>query len=274
MRKYLLITILLMTVISLGTPLIVKYTIQSGDTLYGISKNFNVNLSIILDWNSGKIDPLKLKIGDVLQIPQPAGYQYTVKEGDSLYRISRKYFTTVSDLKTDNSLRSDILYVGQKIFISAESAGIAFNDSKKFMWPVYGVISSDYGWRIHPLKHIRAFHTGIDIAAEEGTPIFSSCSGTVTFVGFDNSGYGNMVKVSDGRIDVIYGHMSAFAVVMGEHVKQGDLIGRVGSTGLSTGPHCHFEIRLNGSHTNPRAYVPPYGEVYALKSNDNAAGGE
>ena len=113
----------------------------------------------------------------------------------------------------------------------------------KFIWPISGVITQRFSW----------YHGGIDIATAFGTPILAADSGKILVAGWpDNSGYGNRVVIDHGNgYQTWYGHMSRFAVVAGQTVNRGDVIGYEGSTGRSTGPHCHFEIRLNGVHLDP-----------------------
>lgn len=119
-------------------------------------------------------------------------------------------------------------------------------------WPVIGGITSGFGMRRHPiLGGAPLFHTGIDISASYGTPVRASASGRVIFAGW-YGGYGNMVILDHGgNISTVYGHLSRIVVKIGEEVAEGDVIGYVGSTGLSTGPHLHFEVRINGDPVDP-----------------------
>ncbi|MFH5837404.1 murein hydrolase activator EnvC family protein [Proteiniclasticum sp. C24MP] len=127
--------------------------------------------------------------------------------------------------------------------------------SSGYVRPTSGRISSPYGYRIHPIYGVRRMHTGVDYAASSGTPVVSIKSGTVILRKY-NSSYGNYIIVDHGGgISSLYAHLSGFAVSYGQSVKQGQTIGYVGSTGASTGPHLHFEIRINGQHTNPANYV-------------------
>ena len=117
--------------------------------------------------------------------------------------------------------------------------------------PVSGRLSSSYGYRIHPILGGGRLHRGIDIAAPPGTPIQATSDGRVERAGWDG-GYGLMVELDDGvGIETLYGHMSRLAVAKGEMVHKGDVLGYVGSTGLSTGPHVHYEIRQNGRSIDP-----------------------
>lgn len=117
--------------------------------------------------------------------------------------------------------------------------------------PVDGEITSEFGWRTHPIFGDRIFHSGIDIAAEYGTPIVAAKDGVVTNAGWI-SGYGNTVIIDHGSgISSLYGHNQSLAVSVGDEVKQGETISFCGSTGNSTGPHCHFEVRQDGEPVSP-----------------------
>lgn len=123
-----------------------------------------------------------------------------------------------------------------------------------FMRPVGGGITSGYGYRMHPILGVRKMHTGIDISASTGTPIHAGDSGTVIWSG-RRGGYGNCVIIDHGGgMATVYGHCSRLGVSVGQDVRKGQVVGYVGSTGLSTGPHLHFEVRRNGSPVNPLSY--------------------
>jgi len=125
----------------------------------------------------------------------------------------------------------------------------------KMGWPVNGSVTSEYGWRIHPITGTRRLHAGIDIAASTGTPVHAAAGGVVVKASY-NGGYGNVVIVDHGSgIMTLYGHNSSFAASVGTSVKRGDVIAYAGSTGNSTGPHCHFEVRINGVPQNPRNWL-------------------
>jgi murein DD-endopeptidase MepM/ murein hydrolase activator NlpD len=121
--------------------------------------------------------------------------------------------------------------------------------------PVAGPVTSPFGARTSPTTGAQEFHEGIDIAAAQGTPIRAAASGTVTFAG-QMSGYGNVVIVShDGGLQTRYAHQSAMSVTAGQTVAAGEVIGAVGATGEATGPHLHFEVRLNGVAVDPVPYL-------------------
>ena len=119
-------------------------------------------------------------------------------------------------------------------------------------WPTDGFISSGYGLRWNGAE----FHQGIDIAAEMGTPIVATADGVVTLAGWNAGGYGNMVDIDHGSgVSTRYGHASAVVVTPGQRVRRGQIIAYVGSTGHSTGPHLHYEVRLSGQPVNPSSYL-------------------
>ncbi len=123
------------------------------------------------------------------------------------------------------------------------------------LWPVRGWVTSHFGNRMSPFSGIEKFHEGIDIAAQTGTPIVAPADGVVIKAGF-GTGYGNMVEISHGYgIKTIYAHNSRLNVKAGQRVRRGDIISYVGDSGSSTGPHLHYEVRLNGLPVNPTKYM-------------------
>lgn len=127
----------------------------------------------------------------------------------------------------------------------------------QLMWPVpsYYSISSNYGYRIHPINKRKEFHKGIDIPAKTGSSVVAAGDGTVIFASYSGS-YGKLVIVDHGGgISTAYAHNSQINVSVGQKVKKGDVVAKIGSTGASTGPHCHFEVRVNGSVQDPISYV-------------------
>lgn len=131
--------------------------------------------------------------------------------------------------------------------------------SSGFMRPISGPITSPFGYRVHPIFKSRIFHSGIDIAGPNGGAIHAANDGKVIYSGW-YGGYGKVVILDHGVVNgrpitTLYGHMSAINVSNGQYVKKGQTVGREGSTGYSTGPHCHFEVRVNGKPTNPLSYI-------------------
>ncbi len=131
--------------------------------------------------------------------------------------------------------------------------------STGFIKPINGPITSPFGWRIHPIFKSRIFHSGIDIGGPNGGAIMASNDGKVIYSGW-YGGYGKCVILDHGIINgqpitTLYAHMSSISVSNGQMVTKGQTVGREGSTGYSTGPHCHFEVRVNGKPTNPFNYI-------------------
>lgn len=123
--------------------------------------------------------------------------------------------------------------------------------SQEAALPVQGKITSGFGYRIHPITGNRSFHTGIDLAAPEGTPIAAAYGGTVAETGY-SSGRGNYILLSHGdNLQTLYCHLSEIGVREGDKVDAGGTIGLVGTTGMSTGPHLHFELRVDGVRCDP-----------------------
>ena len=258
---------------------VIKYTVQYGDTVSGIASDYAVSADSIL-WANPKLEdnPDMLSVGQVLNIPPVTGVLYTVQNGDTLRGILTKFKgkSNVDDLLQNtvnlefNQILHDLkppdyaLTVGQFLMIPGGSKpyvprtvtayngpipGSAPRGTGNFGWPVSGVITQGF-WARHP---------GIDIGAGKGTPVYAADSGYVIFSGWDNEriSYGFMILINHGNGFLTrYAHLSAMMVQAGDSVKKGQLIGRVGSTGNSTGPHLHFEIILNGVHRNPFSYLP------------------
>jgi murein DD-endopeptidase MepM/ murein hydrolase activator NlpD len=125
----------------------------------------------------------------------------------------------------------------------------------RFIWPVNGPITSPFGPRVQPIVGASTFHPGVDIAASQGTPIKAAGDGVVKMAGW-NGGYGNFTLIDHGGgLATGYGHQSRIAVSVGQHVSTGEVIGYVGSTGTSTGPHLHWEVRVNGNPVDPMGWV-------------------
>ncbi len=123
------------------------------------------------------------------------------------------------------------------------------------IWPISGPITSEFGWRTHPIFGSQRFHSGLDIGGDYGLPVHAAASGTVIESGWIG-GYGNTIMIDHGGgIVTLYGHNESLAVGVGQYVNQGDVVAYCGSTGNSTGPHCHFEVRLGGEPVSPWDYL-------------------
>lgn len=131
--------------------------------------------------------------------------------------------------------------------------------------------TSAFGVRSDPFRGGAAMHPGIDLAGAYGTPIYATADGTVLRSGWNSGGYGNLVELDHGRgITTRYGHMSAIMVSAGQHITRGQLVGRMGSTGRSTGNHLHYEVRIDGRAVNPIPFMKSTDYVLAMQRRANA----
>ena len=170
--------------------------------------------------------------------------------------IATKYNATVEDILDVNNLASETLQKGMSLFIPGarlDSESLQRAMGELFMYPIKATwrLSSRFGYRIDPIKNTPSSHTGIDLACPEGTSIYAAMSGTVAYTGF-SSVYGNyvIIKHHDGY-QTLYAHMSKIIAKKNDKVSQGTVIGLVGSTGYSTGPHLHFSVYKNGKLVDP-----------------------
>jgi len=145
----------------------------------------------------------------------------------------------------------------ERLIRSLQKPDSAYQGTGVFCWPVpgYSGVTSEYGMRYHPILGVRKLHTGIDIGAPQGARVVAADGGTVIHTGW-MGGYGNTIVVDHGGgISTLYAHLSAYKASVGTRVDKGEVIGLVGSTGFSTGPHLHFEVRKNGTPVNPRGWI-------------------
>lgn len=246
-----------------------SYVVKPGDTLWDIAKRFGVTLDTIVSANDlGYVD--MLKIGQVIKVPNVSGVFHKVARGETIEGIAKSYKVDVEQIKKYNPNLNGIK-VGALVFIPGARLPERFSSperpssrprwlasrrsSQRFIWPVEGRVASDFGWRRDPFSRRREFHPAIDIDTSSGAPIRASRSGKVTYAGWQ-SGYGLLVVIDHGDgWETWYAHCSRINVRLGQYVNQGDVIGRVGSTGRATGSHLHFEIRKDGRPVNPLYYL-------------------
>ena len=182
--------------------------------------------------------------------------QKTIKKNQTVLEKIQKDKRAYEKSERELAKQSD--YLAKIISKSTKNSSVKAKGS--FILPVRGArISSPFGWRVHPIFKSKIFHTGIDYAIAYGTPIKASNSGKVIYSGW-YGGYGKVVIIDHGNCTgspttTLYAHMSRQNVAVGEFVSQGDIIGFVGSTGYSTGPHVHFEVRINGKPQNPNNFL-------------------
>ncbi len=274
MKKVLTVLLLLLIALNAFAYVTLRHFVQFSDTLTGICEKYNVDSSLIMDWNPD-IVPDKLNIGEVIKVPYPVGYRYQVNSGDTLSDIANYFFADVKSIAVANDLEAPYrIRAGEFLFVPEYCIGETFNVVPgKCQWPTYGVITSPYGYRTHPVTGAReSFHTGLDIARDApaikentpfGAPIFAAESGVVNFAG-ENGGYGNLIEIKGTKNIYRYGHLTRFDVYEGQYVEKGQIIARIGNTGRSTGQHLHFEVRnlANDKTYDPMDFLPP---VTAMK---------
>lgn len=264
----------------------IKYTVQEGDSLFGISKQFDVKPETIFWANYETLNgsPDMIAPGVELIIPPTNGVYYKWKDGDTIQAVADRFYAKASDIIEDPVNNLDLTnpqftpggyvmipggkreavqwFQGQiprgsagtlaKLFGDGgcdTSAGGAVGDGS-FGWPLNGavLVGNDY---------IAGVHQGVDLGSASSVTIVAADSGLVVYAGWANGGYGNTVMIDHGNgFQTLYAHMSAINVSCGQSVGQGSAIGVMGSTGNSTGPHLHFEIRYMGMNDNPHNYLP------------------
>ena len=174
-------------------------------------------------------------------------------------RIAKSQQNVVSLEKAENALEKEAQELGELIR-RASSSGTAYSGIMQWPLPGYKPGSRRFGYQMHPILKYKKFHGGIDIGAPQGTYIHAAASGTVIWSGWRSGGSGNTVIIDHGGgMSTLYLHIMTGGLLVkeGQKVKAGDIIAKVGTTGLSTGPHLHFEVRKNGERQDPLKYVTP-----------------
>lgn len=234
------------------------YRVKSGDMIGFIADEFNVTQDTIISVNNIKQSRL-IQPGQYLKIPSMPGIIYTVKKnGETAESIAKKYDINAEKCAFVNNLNiSSELNAGSVVFVPDAELDWATRqeiNGDLFKKPLHSRywLSSPYGWRDSPFSTgKRTFHGGLDMATSQGTPVYPALDGKVTAVGF-NSTYGNYVIISHhSGYKTLYAHMSTVNCKKGNFVYTNTMIGRVGSTGMSTGPHLHFTVYKNGKTVNP-----------------------
>ena len=234
------------------------YRVKSGDMIGFIADAFDVTQDTIISVNNIKQSRL-IQPGQYLKIPSMPGIIYTVKKnGETPNTIAEKYKVNADKIASVNYLNNDSeLKAGTSLFVPEAELDWATRqeiNGDLFKKPLHARywLSSNYGWRDSPFNAgSRTFHGGLDMAVASGTPIYAALDGTVTAVGF-NATYGNYVIITHhSGYKTLYGHMKSTACRKGNFVYTNTIIGYVGSTGMSTGPHLHFTVYKNGKTINP-----------------------
>ena len=257
----------------------VSYTVAAGDSVFGIAKEFDLEPETVLWANYDVLndDPQMISIGQSLIIPPVDGILYKWQEGDTLEKVAEKYHASVDDIllfpgnnldMTNPTIEPDTLVMipgGYREYTTWVVPSVATSNSGvnstilgpggcstavglvgtyTFSWPTpYRIISGNDFW---------SGHQALDMMCYLGDGITASDSGVVIYAGAISGGYGNMVMIDHGNgYQTLYAHLSTIYVTCGQSVYQGQVIGACGSTGNSTGPHLHFEIRLDGGMINP-----------------------
>jgi len=248
---------------------VVTYIVQAGDTVSSIAKKFDVSIDTIR-WQNDLKSIDAIKPNQTIEIPPVTGIVHKVKRGETIYSIAKKYdvnaqsivnwpFNTYSNDETFELAVGQILVVpdGVKpaeqlwdpkryIAQTTPDAG-SVSATGQFVWPTSGGISQRFVW----------YHQAIDIANKAAPAVLAADSGRVVVAGWpDGFGYGNRVMIDHGNGFVtLYAHLSSISVSVGQTVNRGDVIGRMGTTGRSTGIHLHFEVRKGGVNVDPLQYL-------------------
>jgi murein DD-endopeptidase MepM/ murein hydrolase activator NlpD len=254
---------------------ITQYTVKQGDVIGGIASRNGVSVQTLLLANKMTVRSL-IRPGDILRIPSADGVLHTIAKNETVSKIAKLYGVAVDDILKANNIQQSALKVGQEILVPGATklptqvATTPKNTNNKptpvkltpkntqpsqsgvstagYIWPSGArIITQYYGLR----------HTGVDIAGPIGLPNYAARSGTVikSQCGY-NGGYGCYIILDHGDgVQTLYGHNSQLLVSPGEYVLQGQVIGLLGSTGRSTGPHLHFEVRVNGHRANPLQFI-------------------
>ena len=256
-------------------PLVVH--VQPGDSLWSIARAHGSTVDALAMAN-GLSASSTLRVGLALTVPGrfaaidattgapstnvggAAAEEVRVMPGDNLWKIARQHNTTIAAIMSLNGLTNDRLAAGDVLrVLPGPDLGIASDvvgsaayvpqGAAAMVWPLVGQITSRFGWRRLTIGGSN-MHNGLDIGGRTGDPIRSATAGVVTFSGW-RGGYGYVVVIENGDTEYWYGHASALLAEVGDRVAPGDLVARVGSTGISTGPHLHFEIRVDGTPIDP-----------------------
>lgn len=242
---------------------IIEYEVQEGDTIAAIAEKFGVSTDTVL-WQNNLTAKSKIKAGQKLQILPVTGMSHKVAKGDTVYSISKKYdsspqaivdfpFNTFSNDETFELAIGQIIIVPdgvkpQEIQVAPRTRQITPDAgtvvaSGTFVWPASGTITQNFYW----------YHKGIDIANRAAPDVLAADSGKVIAAGWlDGYGYGNRVIIDHGNgYRTLYAHLQRIYVVTGQTVARGNAIGKMGSTGRSTGTHLHFEVYRNGVQVGP-----------------------
>lgn len=235
------------------------HRVRPGDTLASLANRYGVPLSYLIASND-LLAPAAIYPGQELVVPQ-GGVVHTVRLGQTVGDLARTYGVTEEAIREANALRGEPL-PGQRLLIPGptqvpQAAVLELGGpGARFIWPLRGRLTSPFGPRTHPIYGTPDFHSGVDLAVPVGTPVHAAAPGTVIWAAA-RGGYGLLVVIDHGDgYSTYYAHLSRILVEVGQFVEVGQVIALSGNTGLSTGPHLHFEIREQGQPLNPLPFLP------------------
>ena len=239
----------------------VYHIVESGQTLYRISKIYGLPIDDLKKMNNLENNQIivgqKLLVkGKVAEAPGSDTGYYIVKNGDTLYSISRRYGISLLELRNINKLNGNSINAGQNLLVNSNGISMkSHSELKKYRWPItWRGITSPYGYRYHPVLKRKRLHSGVDLRASMNTPVYSAYSGKVTYAGWMR-GYGKIIIIQHPHgYSTRYAHLNKILVKKGASINRRKLIGKSGNTGISTGPHLHYEIRYKGEPLNPIEY--------------------
>jgi len=241
---------------------ILTYTVKTGDTAQRAASALGVNVRDLRASNQ-IVESGTLETGRILYASKD-GIVHTIKSGQTLSDISATYGVSVNAIATANGITAaSTIFAGARLVIPGASsaywdtvAKLARGSATLFIWPLEGEVVSTYGWRDHPVLGMRHHHDGIDLDVPEGTTVYASAAGKVYYYG-EQPGYGNVLILEHAtNYYTLYGHLSASLVRVGQFVERGQRVASTGNTGISSGPHLHFELRNGEFPIDPLQVLP------------------
>jgi murein DD-endopeptidase MepM/ murein hydrolase activator NlpD len=229
------------------------YRVVKGDTISEIATSYGVSTDSIVTFN-GITNARTLSIGKYLKVPTLNGILYTAKQGDTAASLAATYGISEDRIKELNYLDDEPVAGGRSLFLpDARLSSWVLREisGDLFSWPIRGWVSSWYGWRNDPFSGSRTFHTGLDIGAGRGASVRAAMEGVVAATGYSATSGNYVVLRHHAGYTSMYGHLDKILVSAGKSVTQSTVIGLVGNTGYSTGPHLHFTVSKNGRTINP-----------------------
>lgn len=231
----------------------VAYRVVKGDTVSEIAARYGVSTDSVVTFND-ITNARTLSIGRYLRIPTLNGIIYAAKAGDTATALATSYGISSERIKDLNGIGDDPIEAGKSLFLPdarLSSWTLREISGDLFTWPLRGWITSWYGWRDDPFSGARSFHTGIDIGARRGASVRAAMEGTVSATGYSTVSGNYVVIRHHSGYTSLYAHLDRIDVKPGKYVTPSTVIGAVGSTGYSTGPHLHFTVSKHGRTLNP-----------------------